>query len=76
MASQRDYLLPRFSSCESTDAARRFTSVGVGFLVPLRTLEAKVETFGVDCFFAIRRVAFRFNPKTLTAVRKFPKPSV
>ena len=49
-----DYLrCPFFSSWERTEAAKRFASAAVGFLVPLRTLEASVEIRDDVCFFGI-----------------------
>jgi hypothetical protein len=44
---------PFFSSCDRTDAASFLLSAGVGFLSPLRTFEAKVDSLLEDCFFGM-----------------------
>jgi hypothetical protein len=44
---------PRFSSWDSTPAASDLDWLGVGFTDPDRTFAAKVDIFGLLCFFAI-----------------------
>jgi len=44
--------LPLFSSCERTEAASFFASVGVAFLAPESTFEANEEIGVDDCFLA------------------------
>lgn len=44
---------PFFSSCPITEAARVRVCAGVGLIAPDKTLEASVETGGVDCFLAM-----------------------
>ena len=64
-----------FSSWLSTDAASFFASVAVGFFAPLRTLDARDETLGPDCFLAIvpRYSGGSPAPHTIEWLRPRPK---